>query len=146
MGVCEKRLLLEQQLGPRETRAEAHAKARGKAVHRRLFVSAARTTPNLETSDKKPWCFIASAVFESPDAPELRALRAFRDGTLRRSFVGRWMIFWYYKLSPRLAHIVHKSPRGKRFVGKMLRWFIGIVAVEAPPINTLRTTTITHGH
>jgi hypothetical protein len=54
-------------------------------------------------SKVKSRCFIATAAFESPAAPEVQALREFRDMNLRETQWGRQFIFYYYKYSPRVA-------------------------------------------
>ncbi|MBC7457107.1 MAG: hypothetical protein H7235_02430 [Bdellovibrionaceae bacterium] len=51
----------------------------------------------------KTRCFIATAAFESPAAPEVLALREFRDMNLRETQWGRQIIYYYYKYSPRVA-------------------------------------------
>lgn len=51
----------------------------------------------------KSRCFIATAAFESPAAPEVLVLREFRDMKLRETQWGRQFIFYYYKYSPRVA-------------------------------------------
>lgn len=56
----------------------------------------------------KSGCFIATAVYGSEYAPEVAALRGFRDVVLTQSDGGRRFIGWYYRWSPpfatRLAH------------------------------------------
>jgi hypothetical protein len=62
------------------------------------------------------WCFVASAVYGSENAPEVIILRRFRDNTLRQFFVGRIFIKAYYHFSPPLAEFVASRPRlGLRF-------------------------------
>ena len=41
-------------------------------------------------------CFIATAVYGDINAPEVRALRGFRDDVLRQSFTGRLLVELYY--------------------------------------------------
>jgi len=48
-------------------------------------------------------CYIATMVYGSYDAPEVRVLRRFRDEVLSRSSAGRIFIRWYYKVSPFLV-------------------------------------------
>jgi cold shock CspA family protein len=54
-------------------------------------------------------CYIATAVYGDHYAPEVIALRRFRDETLARSAPGRWFIAIYYRLSPPVA--AHLSRR-----------------------------------
>lgn len=52
---------------------------------------------------KKSGCYIATAVYGSYDAPEVRVLRRFRDEQLARTTPGRAFIRVYYAISPPLA-------------------------------------------
>ncbi|WP_407973111.1 cold shock domain-containing protein (plasmid) [Burkholderia pyrrocinia] len=56
-------------------------------------------------------CFIASAVYGDYDAPEVLALRGFRDNVLRTTKPGRWAIRTYYRVSPPLARFLHAHPK-----------------------------------
>ncbi|KYG68859.1 hypothetical protein AZI87_06415 [Bdellovibrio bacteriovorus] len=83
----------------------------------------------LKMSDKeRPRCFIATAAFENPQAPEVMSLRAFRDFTLRRSAWGRKFIAIYYKFSPHIACLLDKQPRMKPAVRALLRLLIKCVS------------------
>jgi len=65
-------------------------------------------------------CFIATAVYGSPDAPEVRYLRQFRDETLVHSWLGRRFVAAYYRISPPLARGLAARPTLSRFVRKRL--------------------------
>lgn len=52
---------------------------------------------------KKEGCYIATAVYGSYDAPEVRVLRWFRDEKLKKTALGRAFVRAYYRLSPPLA-------------------------------------------
>jgi len=54
-------------------------------------------------------CFIATAVYRSDGAPEVQALRHFRDTYLVRSRVGRAFIRSYYGISPTVANCIRKN-------------------------------------
>lgn len=41
-------------------------------------------------------CFIATAVYDSSHAPEVEALREFRDNVLKKNRVGRQIVDLYY--------------------------------------------------
>jgi len=56
------------------------------------------------------WCFIATAVYGDYHAPEVIALRRFRDETLQPSILGRLFIALYYRLSPPVASLLHSKP------------------------------------
>ncbi|WP_273447104.1 CFI-box-CTERM domain-containing protein [Neolewinella agarilytica] len=71
-------------------------------------------------------CFVATAVYQNPDHPQVDALRRWRDGALRDSVAGRAFIRWYYRVGPHLAKGVELMP-GSRGV---LRWVLdGVVRV-----------------
>jgi hypothetical protein len=65
-------------------------------------------------------CFIATACYGSPFAPEVRLLRRFRDRVLLRSLPGRWLVRAYYAVSPRYAAWLRSRPRMQRLVRTLL--------------------------
>jgi hypothetical protein len=62
-----------------------------------------------DEEDKAAACYIATATFEDTKAPEVIALRKFRDDVLLNSKIGRVLIKVYYAISPRLAVFVSNS-------------------------------------
>jgi hypothetical protein len=58
---------------------------------------------------QKKGCFIATATFESVEAPEVVFLRKFRDDVLLKCHAGRTFVDAYYSLSPPLAGIISHS-------------------------------------
>ena len=54
-------------------------------------------------------CFIATAVYECPYAPEVMKLRKFRDRYLLKFSFGRLLVCFYYYISPFIANIIQKS-------------------------------------
>lgn len=75
------------------------------------------------TGKKKEGCYIATAVYGSYDAPEVRILRRYRDEVLQNSFWGRVFIKTYYKLSPPIANQLKNARRLNGVVRKVLdRW------------------------
>ncbi len=72
------------------------------------------------TGKKKEGCYIATAVYGSYDAPEVRILRKYRDEVLQNSFWGRVFIKTYYKLSPPIANQLKNARRLNGVVRKVL--------------------------
>jgi hypothetical protein len=64
-------------------------------------------------------CFIATACY-GEDAPEVMALRRFRDERLLSLAVGRALVRAYYLLSPALAGWLKGRPWGQRLVRSFL--------------------------
>jgi hypothetical protein len=58
------------------------------------------------TNEAKSGCFIATACFGNYYAPEVIYLCQFRDDVLGRTSLGRYIISFYYFLSPYLAKII----------------------------------------
>lgn len=65
-------------------------------------------------------CFIATAVYGSPDAPEVAALRRFRDNHLMKSGFGRLFVWYYYKYSPAVADELKDWPAAGYMIRRML--------------------------
>jgi hypothetical protein len=72
---------------------------------------------NRNQPQPKSGCFIASAVYDGENAPEIVILRRFRDTRLVPHPVGRALISVYYFLSPPLAGISRRF----RIVGWLIR-------------------------
>lgn len=68
-------------------------------------------------------CFVATAVYEDIDHPQVNALRRWRDGTLRRSVAGRLFIRLYYRVGPYLAQAVERFPRSRPVLRHILDHF-----------------------
>ncbi|MFC1737177.1 CFI-box-CTERM domain-containing protein [Candidatus Hydrogenedentota bacterium] len=67
-----------------------------------------------------PLCFIATAACEFSQAPEVTALRKFRDVILHRSRAGRAFVRAYYRLSPPIAGFVSRSEIIRKIVYKFV--------------------------
>lgn len=68
-------------------------------------------------------CFIATAAYGSPDAPEVEQLRRFRDRRLLTNRAGSAFVRVYYRVSPPLAHLIARKPRLRQAVRKTLDFF-----------------------
>ena len=62
--------------------------------------------PNL----KSEGCFIATAAYGFYSAPQVQALRDFRDRYLLTNAPGRAFVAWYYHYGPRGAHFINQHP------------------------------------
>jgi hypothetical protein len=90
--------------------------------------------PKLEN----PNCFIATAAYGSPLAPQLRQLRWFRDQVLNKFNFGRHAVDFYYAYSPRLATSIEKNELAKRLVQWALAPVVFIIAsFRGEPTTTL---------
>jgi len=65
-------------------------------------------------------CFIATAAYGSPDAPEVEGLRRFRDRRLLTNPVGTAFVRIYYRVSPPVARLIARRPRLRVAVRRML--------------------------
>ncbi len=65
-------------------------------------------------------CFIATAAYGDTYAPEVEALRRFRDRRLLTNRPGTAFVRLYYRLSPPLARLIAKKPRLRSVVRKAL--------------------------
>ena len=71
-------------------------------------------------------CFIATAVYANPMAPEVVSLRKFRDDTLKKYGIGRKFVRVYYKVSPSIADWLKKQPTLssviRSILNQIVRW------------------------
>lgn len=69
-------------------------------------------------------CYIATAVYGSASHPAVSTLRRFRDGKLNTNKAGRFLVFFYYRLSPSLAQRIDSSSFLGRSIRKALDRFV----------------------
>jgi hypothetical protein len=74
-------------------------------------------------------CFIATAAFGSPLAPQVRLLRAVRDRYLLPHPVGQTVVRWYYGSSPPLAEVIGHSEALRAIVRVGLAPLVGWAAL-----------------
>jgi hypothetical protein len=79
--------------------------------------------PNL--TSQGPYCFIATAAFGYYSAPEVQALRAFRDRYLLTNSTGSALVRWYYEHGPAAAAYIDAHPVYKPVVRAALMPAVG---------------------
>ncbi len=72
-------------------------------------------------SDHAPRCFIATATYQSEDAPEVISLREFRDKLLLQNFIGVGLVDVYYAVSPGIAKTIGSHPGLRKAFRSLLR-------------------------
>ena len=82
-------------------------------------------------------CFVATAVYGDPDAPDVAFLRRMRDERLGRSAAGRWLVRCYERLGPAWARSVADAPRARQVLRGLLmapgcRLLRGLVSLGSP--------------
>jgi hypothetical protein len=77
---------------------------------------------------KHNMCFVATAAFQSAEAPEVIALQRLRDQVLRKNFAGRMFIHFYYFIGPWLAKLT-EIPGARMGVKWALSRFVRAVSI-----------------
>jgi ankyrin repeat protein len=80
----------------------------------------ARSEETKPGEEKRSGCFIATAVYGNENAPEVEALRHFRDNFLARTYIGRAFIAIYYLASPPIARLIKTLEISKKLVKAIL--------------------------
>lgn len=132
------------ELGGAAARVEFDDSSRGEltAAHRDLLAflyepsTRLRGVLNLNTSHVL-WlpsgaCFVATVAFGDARAPELEALRRFRDQVLAGSAGGRRFIGWYYRRGPALARWLSRHNVARRGTRLALRLVVRVIARVRP--------------
>jgi hypothetical protein len=87
------------------------------------FPEALVAYPNL--TSQGPYCFIATAAFGYYSAPEVQALREFRDRYLLTNSAGSAFVRWYYEHGPLAAAYLEAHPAYKPIVRAALMPAVG---------------------
>ena len=74
------------------------------------------------TLDSTSGCFIATAVYETPEHPDLDVFRDFRDNQLLTNSLGKWLVSIYYEIGPSLAKYIASQPKLKNFTHEKLKY------------------------
>lgn len=91
----------------------------GKEIER-LQKQEGRDNITSNVSTKSPGgCFIATVVYDSPQAKEVETLRQFRDEVLLQSPAGKLFVDIYYRISPPFAYVISQS----RILKKIVRYY-----------------------
>lgn len=130
MTVCEQRLVFEQRYGEQHTHAQRTRIRDGDRGHARFLRQAFAVNPDLRSSERKPWCFIATELW-GEDAAETGALRALRDAILRRYAAGRALTRLYYRHSPAVAAYLSRHPRVRRLARAALTPVVAVALAVA---------------
>ena len=113
MAACEQKLVYEKRYGERFTRTQRERIGDGNHGHARYLREAFVLNPRVSSSEKKPWCFIATELW-GERARETEMLRSFRDGVLRRYWLGRVLMRAYYRSSPAIAAWLARCPHARQ--------------------------------
>ncbi len=111
---------LGKALNPGEVQENSYFKAGG-SVDERPIVESTTSFDNKATawtvagksqsqSAEEVDCFVATVVYGTPLADEIRILRKFRDQVLRQSEFGRTLVNWYEIAGPDLARVARNEP------------------------------------
>jgi hypothetical protein len=87
-------------------------------------------------------CFIATAAWGTPLAPEVDRLRGFRDNTLLAGALGTAAVDVYYRVSPGLADAVAASPALAMVVRMALIPVLVLVSLPTPLLAGLAVLTV----
>ena len=77
-----------------------------------------------QSRKNRPRCFVATAVFGYPHAPEVIYLRQFRDRVLKQHPWGRRFTFYYYRFSPSVAQKLAHRPGLRRMARRGLQFLV----------------------
>ena len=72
-------------------------------------------------------CFIATACFESSDDKNVLRLRRYRDLVLKKTSLGKKLIYFYYKVSPSIASYISDKPKYKKIISNLLKKLLKII-------------------
>ena len=92
---------------------------KNKAKREILQKAGGTENPNAQIIKSK-LCYIATAVYNSYDAPEVLCLRQYRDEVLLKSALGRSFVNIYYFFSPPIAEKLKNAKHINVFVRKIL--------------------------
>lgn len=74
-----------------------------------------------------PGCYVATCVYGSYDCTQVWVLRRFRDQCLKKAFLGRLFIRFYYFVSPKLVSVFGETVWFHKVNKKVLDRFVDIL-------------------
>jgi hypothetical protein len=86
----------------------------------------AKTCPHCGEPNPGRMCFIATAAYGTPMAPEIDVLRTWRDESLIKTMPGRLFINVYYTVSPPIARGISKSEPMRAATRKLINPLVKI--------------------
>ncbi len=111
---------IRKELRPDQLNQEVLKDAYDLATSLLLAFSALDMKKTEQQKAKKSKCFIATACFGTPVAPEVKLLCSFRDRVLTKRRIGRAFIAGYYAFSPGIASWLDKHDWSRAFVRHIL--------------------------
>jgi len=113
----------------------AYRSSRSKLTVNQPITTASVSTASTTTTEPQKKCIIATAAFGSELAPEVQALRTFRDSTVMSTQSGRafMTVFnnWYYSFSPQVANALSENHLLRDVVKTSLYPLIGVLSIPA---------------
>lgn len=85
-----------------------------------IYNKAIDSVSTQQAQNKSSGCFVATAVYGTPDAEQIEYLRFFRDTALEKCTVGRAFIRWYYKYGQIAANYISTKPNIKMLVRSII--------------------------
>lgn len=102
-------------------------------IKRNASTHGSKYIPHISQGGASGGCYIASAVYGSYNAPEVRVLRMFRDRILAKRMLGRAFIRFYYAVSPPLAEKLKNAKYLNRFIRNRLDSFVKYLKINVFP-------------
>ncbi len=74
-------------------------------------------------------CFVATAVYQDGQHPDVWLLRWYRDAVMRRTAIGRLAIVIYWNIGPHLANWTSSRPKARTFVRSLIEGIVRVIAL-----------------
>ncbi len=82
-------------------------------------------------------CFVATAVFGNTFAPEVLALREFRDDVLEKHFAGRFLTSFYYVVAPFFGSVISENS----WLAKALKFPLTLLSTRLAQVSSIQIYT-----